>query len=54
LPLLQKRQLYPIATTELQRYFDQLKSLSRYAHLGDETLRRVSDNITHKIADAIA
>jgi integrase len=32
----------------------QAKTTSRYAHLGDETLRRVSDNISTMIANAIA
>jgi integrase len=32
----------------------QAKTTSRYAHLGDETLRRVSDSIAHKISGAVA
>jgi hypothetical protein len=54
LPLLQNRQLDQIATTELQRYFDQLKSSSRYAHLGDATLRRVLGKVSSTISNAMA
>ena len=32
----------------------QAKTTSRYAHLGDDTLRKVSDNITNMISNAIA
>jgi site-specific recombinase XerD len=32
----------------------QAKAPSGYAHLGDETLRRVSDNISNTISNAIA
>ena len=32
----------------------QAKTTSRYAHLGDDTLRKVSDNISNMISNAIA